>query len=342
MAGISSTNVVAIRRRLVAAKYKAHARDKRRHKPRPHLAAIRLSELERLYRARWGRQLPDDDAGRDDLVLAFSHISDIDSCIKWATAWAPWLSRDDAEALAEQITAAPNWLKARPLGERLGLTDYERTALKIGTIRPIDVTDEALVERRGRKNREGKALKRHLARAAKPAPASHTKPWEAEGIDRATWYRHKAKPAGQKRATKSVRSNTESFTADRNCRISTPDQICLTKPPADAVGTHLKSIWYQGVDGVAIVGDDRQRFKTRFSTSMRLSKEAREYALAVGFEPAKVDDMFEGFMLWNIAMRSYSLDWDEVWRNWVDREVDIHNAADDRARARDYWMRQAA
>ena len=160
MAGTTSTDVVAIRRRFVAAKYKAHARDMRRHRPRPPLAALRLSELERLYTARWGRQLPDDDAGRDDLLLAFNHISGIDSCIEWAMAWAPWLSRDDATALAEQITAAPQWLKARPMGERLGLTDYERTALKIRTIRPIDVTDACLAERRKQKDRDRKALRR--------------------------------------------------------------------------------------------------------------------------------------------------------------------------------------
>jgi hypothetical protein len=342
VAGITSANVVAVRRRLVAAKYKAHARDMRRHRPRPPLAALRLSELERLYTARWGRQLPDDDAGRDDLLLAFNHISGIDSCIEWAMAWAPWLSRDDATALAEQITAAPQWLKARPMGERLGLTDYERTALKIRTIRPIDVTDACLAERRKQKDRDRKALRRQLARAAKPAPASQTKPWEAEGIDRATWYRRKAKSAGQKRATKSVRSNTESFTADGNCRISTPDRIGATTPPAKAVGTHSKTIWYEVVDGVAVVGDDRKRFKTRFSTSMRLSTEARQYAIDACFEPAEVDLMFETFGYYNIAKRAYSLDWDAVWRNWVDREVDIQNEAYNKARARAYAMGAAA
>ena len=59
-----------------------------------------------------------------------------------------------------QITAAPQWLKARPMGERLGLTDYERTALKIRTIRPIDVTDACLAERRKQKDRDRKALRR--------------------------------------------------------------------------------------------------------------------------------------------------------------------------------------
>jgi hypothetical protein len=75
---------------------------------------------------------------------------------------------------------------------------------------------------------------------------------------------------------------------------------------------------------------------------MRLSKEARQYALDAMFEPAEVDLMFETFMWWNIAKRSYSLDWDEVWYAWVDREVDIHNEAYSKARARAYAMRQAA
>src|SRR5664280_1858227 len=232
MAGITSN--VTIRRRTIAAHYEALARDKRpRNSTRFSLSPLRLSELQRLFVHRRGVQLPDDDAGADDLVLAFHQIAGggfnvINRCIKWAIVWAPWCSHADAAALATEIAAQPRPLKARALGERLGLTDYERTALKIRTIRPIDVTDACLAERRNQKDRDRKALRRQPARAAKPAPASQTKPWEAEGIDRATWYRRKAKSAGQKRATKSVRSNTESFTADGNCRISTPDRICLT------------------------------------------------------------------------------------------------------------------
>jgi hypothetical protein len=52
--------------------------------------------------------------------------------------------------------------------------------------------------------------------------------------------------------------------------------------------------------------------------------------------------MLETFMWWNIAKRSYSLDWDAAWLNWVDREVDIANEAASKARARAYAMRQAA
>jgi hypothetical protein len=129
--------------------------------------------------------------------------------------------------------------------------------------------------------------------------------------------------------------------ASRCAESVTADGIRLTKPPAKAVGTPSKR-FTDRVDAAGIVGHDRNRFKTRYPTSMRLSKNARQYALDAMFEPAKVDDMFESFGLWNIAKGSYSLDWNEAWFKWVDREVDICNAAYDRARARDYYARQAA
>jgi hypothetical protein len=113
------------------------------------------------------------------------------------------------------------------------------------------------------------------------------------------------------------------------------DEIGIIKPSAIAFGTSSKTIVCE-VDGAAVVGHDRKRFKTRFPTSMRLSKEARAYALATGFEPAKVDRMFESFRSYNVAKLSYSLDWDAAWFNWADREVDIHNEAHNKARSREY------
>jgi hypothetical protein len=39
------------------------------------MAHFRLPELERIYADRWGPVLPDDDAGRSDLFIAFNHIA---------------------------------------------------------------------------------------------------------------------------------------------------------------------------------------------------------------------------------------------------------------------------
>jgi hypothetical protein len=346
MAGITSPNVITVRRRFIAAKYKADERDKRSPKPSYSLSKGRVGELERLYEARYGHHLPDDDAGRDDLVLIFNHIANVDACIRWAAKWAPWMPSHIATTLGEQVTSAPLWLKAGALGERVRLTDAERTRLKIKTIRPIEaMTDEALAKLRKRKDRERKALERQIKRATKPVPASQTKPWESEGIDRATWYRRRRAKSSRKRATKSVRNNTVSITADRKSRTTNNlGSIVVTTPPAIAVGTPIpsKTVGGGGVEGAALVGSLTRRFKTRFPTSLRITKEMKAYALAACFKPDKIERMFEMFRNFNLGERSYSADWDQVWFNWVDREVDLANERYERERRRAYFERRAA
>jgi hypothetical protein len=321
VAGITSTDVVAIRHRLIAAKYKAHARDKRPPKPPFSRSSLRVRELERLYRLRYGRHLPDDDAGRDDLELAFNQIARVDACIQWAAKWAPWMARDEAAAKADLIAMDPQWLKARPLGELLGLTDSERTRLDIRTIRPIDLTDEALVARSKQKRNERKALNRRRTTGPKPPPLGQSKPWEAEGICRRTWERRRAKSVASQHVAKPAPHNTVSFIGDTFCDTANP--VGTPKPPADASGTPSKTISFARVDGAAIVGSPSRRLKTRFPTAMRLSKEMWTFALKAGFEREKIERMFESFQFYNIAMRSYSADWGAVWYRWVDREVDI-------------------
>jgi hypothetical protein len=394
-----TSNAVNIRHRFIAAKYKAHARDKRPPKRGYSLTAQTLNQLERLFRSRWGSHLPDDDAGQDDLRLALNYVRGIEAKIAWAAKWAPWLSREDAEELTEEIAAAPRWLKARALGERLGLTDRERTALDIDKIRPIDVTDAELAERRRQDDRERKRRKRQAARAAKPAPASQTKPWEAEGISKRTWHRRRAKPGNRKRGTKSVRDNLETLTADGIC-ATTPPAIAVGTPAAEPIGlvpaligTNSESTAAR-VDGAAVGGNPDSEaettitlsdlidylatrgfgageaaeiahkgfrlgiesvkpksetenpscpLKTRFPTAWRLSKEQREYARSAGFTAAQIDNMFEHFHNWNLAKgNTWSDDWERVWFDWVDREVDFVNKWHERERRRAYFERRAA
>jgi hypothetical protein len=83
-----------------------------------------------------------------------------------------------------------------------------------------------------------------------------------------------------------------------------PNEIAATKP-ADA-GTPSKTISRSRVDCAAIVGSPGRQLKTRFPTAMRLSKEMRAYALAAGFEPEKIQRMFEQFRDFNISQRTYS------------------------------------
>jgi hypothetical protein len=38
------------------------------------MSALRLADLRRVYAARYGRTLPDDDAGRDDVLILAHHL----------------------------------------------------------------------------------------------------------------------------------------------------------------------------------------------------------------------------------------------------------------------------
>lgn len=166
----------------------------------------RLGDLLRLYHSRYGTNgFPDDSAGREDLLellyctsMAPSASEKKGLCI--IELWAPWMTREEAERLVHHVsnnlTFAERTPTARTLGNRLRLTNAERERLRLWTIRPCDMTDEQLLEqskarrrmRRERKRRDQGIRSRavHLAELkARP------KPWEAENVSRATWYRRR-------------------------------------------------------------------------------------------------------------------------------------------------------
>jgi hypothetical protein len=64
----------------IARRYAWQAQQRRKRgdeKPDPArlITLIRLRELERLFQSRYGRLLPNDDAGMDDLLVAAHHIA---------------------------------------------------------------------------------------------------------------------------------------------------------------------------------------------------------------------------------------------------------------------------
>lgn len=95
------------------------------------------------------------------------------------------------------------------------------------------------------------------------------------------------------------------------------------------------------VDGAAVVGSPGRRLKTRFPSGMRPTREMKAYALAAAFEPKHIQNIFETFRSWNLARGTYSTDWEKVWCNWVDRQVDIETEDHHRWRARAYLERMA-
>jgi len=80
--------------------------------------------------------------------------------------------------------------RADDVGTYLRLTDAERTLWGIRTIGGLDVPKRQRTLRRKRLDRERKARKR-LEAGARPQSQSlnRLRPWLAEGVSRATWYR---------------------------------------------------------------------------------------------------------------------------------------------------------
>ena|GEM_PF-2309051 len=167
---------------------------------------LRLGDVLKVLRCRYGHTLPDDDAGRDDLRELLLPISlGAEAGRKMENAieiWAPWMSTDEARRRVDEINRTPPYLRtptARDLGQRLGLTWKERQSWGIRTIAPCDLTEEELAQRRKLRKEYRRWLRRRRAGGKTrneylvANSISRTKPWEAEGISRPQWYRRRAK-----------------------------------------------------------------------------------------------------------------------------------------------------
>jgi hypothetical protein len=158
----------------IDARYDWHRKQERAVRPRD-IGAIRIHELERLFRHRYGSNtLPDDDSGRDDLRIVVEHLMGMAyseerfAIGSWSSRWAPWISEQDLEQLVDDAGAHPRGWSAQALGEALGLTYAERKALKITTIQCVDkslaeVKELQKVAKR-RRDRERQRRKREAAK----------------------------------------------------------------------------------------------------------------------------------------------------------------------------------
>lgn len=139
----------------------------------PQIAALRLNDLARLFRARYGLTLPDDDAGRDDLQVALSHIAPLANSRgrmgRYIEIWAPWLTVKEAKVLIDQALTDPQVWKADQLAWRLRLTAVDRATLGITTIGAVDMNKAARARARKARSRERSKAYR-LRRKAANAP----------------------------------------------------------------------------------------------------------------------------------------------------------------------------
>ncbi len=169
------------------------------------LASLRRCELEAVFRHRYGKnELPDDDAGRADAELMLHHLAHREVADPvwlmnlWLDDWAPWMSRDDRASIAAQVVQNPLKFGADTIAHRLGnFTDAERTLLGLKTIGSVDVDAKQRKVRRKRINTEQKAASRRRNGAIPrdqwlaQNSANRNKPWKADGISKATYYRDK-------------------------------------------------------------------------------------------------------------------------------------------------------
>lgn len=140
----------------------------------PQIATLRLNDLAKLYRARYGQVLPDDDAGREDLATGLSHIATLSTARErmrdYLNLWAPWMTGGEGAAMIDYALTHPQRWTADQLAWRMRLTSADRTALGITTIGAIDLNKAARTKRRKAKDRKRLMAKRRAA-GAKPRAA---------------------------------------------------------------------------------------------------------------------------------------------------------------------------
>jgi hypothetical protein len=168
-------------------------RQRKQRQPSPLMVNLRKAEMQRIFRDRWGRTLPDDDAGRSDLRLMADHLAQLGThyITGWARVWAPWLTEDELDALIRDVGQGRYW-KPDDLGRELNLKYRTRKRLRIKTIREVDRTTAQ--RRKARKKQKAAAEAARRAKAgAKPHALSEAqlKPWLALGTSRPTYFRHK-------------------------------------------------------------------------------------------------------------------------------------------------------
>jgi hypothetical protein len=165
------------------------------------IGRIRIGDLNKLYGYRYGGGryeyvLPDDDAGREDLIVLLQHYGHTNphkmpQIIKLR---APWMEVDEVVRTIEHVNTYPRQWRAETMGRLQRVSKTEWQHLDLRTIAPTDmITEERRQERRLR-NRLRMRFRRRAERRKPRAEylansKSRTKPWLAAGISRAKWYR---------------------------------------------------------------------------------------------------------------------------------------------------------
>jgi hypothetical protein len=164
------------------------------------IAAKRIKDIERYLAGRYGRVVPDDDAGREDLVILLNHLAQnpVDPQAKMRAAvhsWAPSMDHDEMLALVEMIAKKPRRYRAKTLGRLMRITVQEHATWELESIWAHTTTEEDMKAKELNRERDRKRTKRrrkgmvpreeYLAANCK----SRAEPWKALQVSRAKYYR---------------------------------------------------------------------------------------------------------------------------------------------------------
>jgi hypothetical protein len=194
----------------VARRYAADQRD-RMPKGRPRWIVLRIAQLRRLLADRYGPQLPDDDAGREDARIMVNHLAlrggrQTARMLAWLDGACPWMTAGERAELVDTAADQPQRWTPDQLAERLNLLEADRRRLEITTIGAVDVTREQRLALRRERSRLARQEQRRAA-GRKPRAdylqecKAKPRPWQAAGISRSLWYRiRKNGPQAQRAA----------------------------------------------------------------------------------------------------------------------------------------------
>jgi len=116
----------------------------------------RVTEIEMVLLDNYGSELPDDDAGFDDLRIVLFHMAKSKkhnerTMRSWITERAPWTLDDADELIRNALENEAKPPRADRLARMLGVTDAVRTRLGLTTIGAVDVTKRQRTARRKRR-----------------------------------------------------------------------------------------------------------------------------------------------------------------------------------------------
>src|SRR4051794_24656060 len=196
----------------------------------------RRLDLEAVISFSYGGPVDTDD-GQIYLIAALPHL--LAEGIKlrdWAEKWTPRVCAEVKPAwfavMERDFTEKPRRFKADTMAAMLRVTKAMRDELKLKTIGAIDFTrEQRATARQAEKNAAKEAARRAVGIRPRGESNEATRPWEAEGVSRRTFYRNQAKAQAK---AEMDGTNTGALKHSENTQL--PPQQCHTASERRAWG----------------------------------------------------------------------------------------------------------